>query len=294
VRRIAADCGVAVETGRKLSELTSIGIGGEIRHLLRPRTTAALSSIMAEMHRQGIAFRILGGGANLVGGPGPFDDPIVLMRTLKQEPAFESTTVRSGGGFNIKRLVRACLERGLAGLEWAEGIPGTIGGAIVMNAGSYGGQFSDRLVEVTWLAEDGTRRTRHVGPADFSYRTSPFRNEGAVVEGIFRMVEDEPRAIEERMKEMQARRVASQPPRERSAGCIFRNPPGESAGRLIDAAGLKGLTVGGASVSEAHANFVVNRGDATSGEIFELIERIKEGVSRAFGVELREEVVRWL
>src|SRR6266850_6710720 len=155
LQAIAGDCGVAVESGRRLAELTSIGVGGEIRCLLRPRSVAVLAALLAELHRERFGTRILGGGANLVGGPGPLEEPIVLMRTVRQEPVFERTIVRAGGGFNIKRLVRACAGRGLAGLEWAEGIPGTIGGAVVMNAGSYGGQMSDHLVEVAWLAPDG-------------------------------------------------------------------------------------------------------------------------------------------
>lgn len=294
VAEIAADCGVPVETGRRLSELTSLGLGGEILRLLRPRSPSALAGLLRELHEARIPFRILGGGANIAGGPGPFREPVILTRTLKQEPEFEGTKVRAGGGFNIKRLVRACVARGLAGLEWAEGIPGTIGGALVMNAGSYGGDMSQSVTEAAWLAADGSIRRRQVGPADFSYRESPLREEGIVIEGIFTLREEDPRALKERMEGYQARRMRSQPPGERSAGCIFRNPPGDSAGRLIDAAGLKGRAVGGASVSEVHANFIVNRGDATSEDLFRLIDTIKENVLKSAGVELREEVVRWL
>jgi UDP-N-acetylmuramate dehydrogenase len=290
---LAADCGVALETGRRLADLTSLGVGGPIRALLRPRTASALAALLAEMRRERFAFRILGGGANVAGGPGPFEDPVILTRTLRQEPAFEGTRVRAGAGFNIKRLVRACVGRGLAGLEWAEGIPGTIGGAIVMNAGSYGGEVAQVIREVAWLAPDGTLRRRHVGPEDFAYRTSPFRSEGVVVEGAFQLSEEDPRLLEERMRDFQGRRLRSQPPGERSAGCVFKNPPGDSAGRVIDAAGLKGLAVGGASVSDVHANFIVNRGDATSEDVFALIDRIKDRVLKATGIALEEEVVRW-
>ena len=294
VAEIAADCGIAVETGRRLSELSSLGLGGEILRLLRPRALASLSALVRELHRAGIPFRILGGGANIAGGPGPFDEPVILTRTLKQEPEIAGTKVRAGGGFNIKRLVRVCVTSGLAVLEWAEGIPGTIGGALVMNAGSYGGEFSQAVTEAAWLAADGTIRRRQVGPEDFSYRKGPLRGEGIVVEGVFTLRQEDPGALIETMRGYQARRMQSQPPGERSAGCIFRNPPGDSAGRVIDASGQKGLSVGGASVSEVHANFIVNRGDATSEDLFRLIDLIKENVLRAVGVELEEEVVRWV
>jgi UDP-N-acetylmuramate dehydrogenase len=293
LRVLAADCGVTLETGRRLAELTSLGVGGEIRALLRPRDAGSLARLLAEIHRAGMPVRTLGGGANIAGGPGPVEEPVVLTRTLKQDPVFDGCRVIAGGGHNIKRLVRECVARGLAGLEWAEGIPGTIGGALAMNAGSYGGEFSQAVVEVAWLAADGSWRRRHVGPGDFSYRSSPFRNEGVIVEGIFRLEEEDPQVLEEKVRDYQSRRMRSQPPGERSAGCIFRNPPGDSAGRIIDAAGLKGFTVGGVSVSDAHANFVVNRGDATSEDLFALIDQIKERVLHSTGVALEEEVVRW-
>ena len=293
LRELASDCGVTVETGRRLSELTSLGVGGEIRCLLRPAGRGSLSALMSELHAAGMPVRVLGGGANIAGGPGPIVEPVVLTRTLREEPAFDGTLVTAGGGCNIKRTVTACVKRGLAGLEWAEGIPGTIGGALAMNAGSYGGESSRAVVEVAWLAPDGTLRRRHVGPSDFASRTSPFRSEGIIVEGVFRLKEDDPVEIGRRMRGYQEKRMESQPPGERSAGCIFRNPPGDSAGRIIDAAGLKGFAVGGVSVSTVHANFVVNRGDATSEDLFALIDQVKERVFRGTGVTLEEEVVRW-
>ncbi len=293
LRELASDCGVLLETGRRLSELTSLGIGGEILSLVRPATVASLASLLSEMRRAGMPFRVLGGGANIAGGPGPIEEPVVLTRTIKREIAFEGARAVVGAGTNIKRTVTACVARGLAGLEWAEGIPGTIGGAIAMNAGSYGSDFSSAVVEVSWLAPDGSLRRRHVGPEDFSYRTSPFRSEGVIVEAVFRLRQEDPRELQEKMRGYQARRTASQPPGERSAGCIFRNPPGDSAGRVIDAAGLKGLAIGGVSVSDVHANFIVNRGDATSEDLFALIDRIKEEVLKRSGVTLVEEVVRW-
>jgi UDP-N-acetylmuramate dehydrogenase len=291
---LAADCGAAMEKGRRLAELTSLGVGGEIRALLRPRSTTSLAILLKSLREEGFGFRILGGGANIAGGPGPFEEPVILTRTLRQGPSFEGTSARVGAGFNIKRFVRACVLRGLGGLEWAEGIPGTVGGAMVMNAGSFGGEISQSLVEACWLSADGARRSRHVGPEDFAYRSSPFRDEGLLVEGAFQLMEEDPRLLDRRMREYQGKRIRSQPPGERSAGCIFKNPPGDSAGRLIDSCGQKGLEVGGVSVSEVHANFIVNRGDATSDDLFRLIDLVKKKVLDMTGVELEEEVVRWL
>lgn len=293
IQEMAAACGVPLETGRRLSELTSLGIGGPIRALLRPGDLTSLTALLGELHREGVPFRILGGGADIAGGPGPVEEPVILTRTVRQEIVFRGTKAILGGGCNIKRAVTACVRRGLSGLEWAEGIPGTIGGALATNAGSYGGEFSRVVEEVAWLAPDGSLHRRHPGPGDFSYRYSAFRKEGIIVEGIFALAEDDPRKLEERMRAFQSRRTSSQPPGERSAGCIFKNPPGDSAGRVIDSCGLKGFGVGGVSVSTVHANFVVNRGDATSADLFSLIDEIKERVRRECGVELEEEVVRW-
>lgn len=293
LRELAADCGVALETGRRLSELTSLGVGGEIRALLRPGDRQSLATLLSELHRAAVPIRILGGGANIAGGPGPVEEPVVLTRTIRQEIAFEGRRMIAGGGCNIKRAVTACVRRGLAGLEWAEGIPGTIGGALATNAGCYGGDFSQSAAEVAWMAPDGSLHRRQVGPEDFSYRFSSFRSEGVIVEGLFLLNEETPALLEERMRGFQARRTASQPPGERSAGCIFKNPAGKSAGQVIEATGLKGLSVGGMSVSGIHANFFVNRGDASSEDLFALIDVVKERVSKACGIELQEEVVRW-
>ena len=293
IAELAADCGVALETGRRLSELTSLGVGGEILTLLRPAERGSLASLLKELHGAGIGVRVLGGGANIAGGPGPVEEPVVLTRTLRQQIEFQGRRVIAGGGCNIKRTVTACVRRGLAGLEWAEGIPGTIGGALAMNAGCYGGDFSGNATEVAWIAPDGSLRRRHVGPGDFAYRSSAFRSEGVIVEGVFTLTEEDRELIDRRMRDYQARRMSSQPPGERSAGCIFRNPPGESAGRVIDSCGLKGLASGGISVSDVHANFFVNRGDGTSADLFALIDIVKERVREATGIELREEVVRW-
>jgi UDP-N-acetylmuramate dehydrogenase len=293
VEEIAARCGVPVETGRTLAEFTTIGVGGPARHVLRPSTIASLREVMQALRAEGHAPRVLGGGANVIAGPGPFLDPILLTRGIKHGPIFEGSRVRAGCGLVLKKLVGQCVDHGLAGLEFAEGIPGTVGGTVYMNAGSYGGQMSDVVREVAYVDPDGQLHCRAVSPDEFSYRQSPFTHGEILVEAVFHLTPSDPDALRARLRSIAGRRQASQPPGERSAGCVFRNPPGDSAGRLIDSAGLKGMAVGGASVSTVHGNFIVNRGDATAEDVLALIERIKQEVRARSGVELVEEVIRW-
>jgi UDP-N-acetylmuramate dehydrogenase len=162
-----------------------------------------------------------------------------------------------------------------------------------MNAGSYGGQMADVVREVACVLPDGTLVRRAVTREDFSYRTSPFRRGEVIVEAVFELSPGDPAALRARVQEISSRRLASQPPGERSAGCVFRNPENDSAGRLIDSLGLKGLAVGGASVSQAHGNFIVNRGDATAEDVLALIDLIKKEVRARSGVQLEEEVILW-
>jgi len=294
VETIAERCGVPVETGRSLADFTTIGVGGPVRHALRPSTIESMGRVLAELKRAGHRPLVLGGGANMIGGPGPFTEPVVLTRGIKPGPIFEGNRVRAGCGVVVKRLVRSCVARGLAGLEFAEGIPGTVGGTVYMNAGSYGGQMSDVVREVAYFDAAGTLHCRTVGPEDFAYRKSPFSPEEVIVEVVFHLTPADPAELEARLKQIGERRLKAQPPGERSAGCIFKNPPGDSAGRLIDSLGLKGLSVGGASVSQVHGNFIVNRGDATAEDVLALIDLIKKNVREKAGVTLEEEVILWL
>ncbi|HKY33192.1 MAG TPA: UDP-N-acetylmuramate dehydrogenase [Candidatus Polarisedimenticolia bacterium] len=293
VREIADRAGVPVETGRTMADVTTLGVGGPIAHLLKPSSIESLARVVRELAAAGHRPRMVGGGANLVGGPAPIGDPVVLTRGIKHGPLFEGSRARAGCGVVVKKLVRKCVEQGLGGLEFAEGIPGTVGGTVWMNAGSYGGQMSDVVREVSLLDARGTLTRRAVGPDDFSYRRSPFGPEDIIVEAVFELTPGDPAALAARLEEIAGRRLASQPPGERSAGCVFKNPPGDSAGRLIDALGLKGLAVGGASVSDVHGNFIVNRGDATAQDVLDLIELIKRRVREKSGVTLEEEVIVW-
>jgi len=294
VEAIAQRHGVVTEAGHMLAEYTTIGVGGPAAAVLKPDSIETMGRLLADLKRAGYRPRILGGGANLIAGPGPFTDPVILTRGIKHGPLFEGNRVRAGCGVVVKRLVHKCAERGLSGLEFAEGIPGTVGGTVYMNAGSFGGQMSDTVREVAWFDQEGELHRQAVVGSDFSYRRSPFQSGAVIVEAVFELTAAEPAVIDARVKEIAARRWKSQPPGERSAGCIFKNPAGDSAGRLIDGCGLKGLSVGGASVSLAHGNFIVNRGDATAQDVLALIDLVKQKVHEKSGVSLEEEVILWM
>src|SRR5262249_4037284 len=155
------------------------------------------------------------------------------------------------------------------------------------------GQMSDVVREVSWFDDASALIRQPVAPEQFAYRKSPFRRGAVIVEAVFELTPDDPARLEARLKEISQRRLAPQPPGERSAGCVFKNPPGDSAGRLIDRLGLKGLSVGGASVSTVHGNFIVNRGDASPQDVRDLIELVKLKVLEKSGVTLEEEVILW-
>jgi len=199
-------------------------------------------------------------------------------------------TLEADVGVLLSRLAVYAQQAGLAGLEFAHGIPGSMGGAVCMNAGAYGGEMRQVVTEVTALYPDGIRRFTG-DQAEFAYRHSRFLEDGAVVLGAaVRLTPDDPAAIRQRMDDLMARRRASQPLEWPSAGSTFKRPEGYYAGTLIDQTGLKGLTVGGAQVSEKHAGFVINTGSATCADVRELIRRVQEAVYKAHGVRLEPEV----
>ncbi|WP_051305196.1 UDP-N-acetylmuramate dehydrogenase [Desulfogranum mediterraneum] len=287
--------------------------GGRVDALVDVQDLEELGSLLSWLQGQGISWRLIGGGSNiLVASPrveGVFlrlKGGFCQARKLPDAPtAFGTGLVRAGAGCSLPRLVRCCSLEGLGGLEWAVGIPGTVGGALRMNAGAYGGTISHQLSRVSVIApagsdsNSGVWKVEQLGAEqiDFGYRSSRFPGAGpgeqpVIVSADFILDQAEPEDIRNREKEYSRQRRASQPQGTGfSAGSFFKNPPGESAGRLIEAAGLKGLEQGDAQVSCCHANFIVNRGQATPGEIITLMKRVQQGVADSAGVVLEPEVV---
>ena len=291
---IAADHGVRVERDVPLAGYTFFGVGGPMRVLLRPDSVDSIPGLLRDLHREGTAPRLLGCGTNLVAGDDPFPEPILYLADLTGAPEFTEVGVHVHAGFRLPALVRRAMREGRGGIEFAEGIPGTVGAALAINAGSFGGSIGEHVESFRIAEMDGTVREVRPQPADFAYRGSAFTGRGLILDSVLRLSHEDRDTVRERMDSIRSRRQASQPTKERSAGCIFKNPPGESAGRMIDQLGFKGKRRGGAVVSEVHANFIVNRGGATAADILDLTREIKEAVHGAHGIELEEEVAIWL
>ena len=273
------------------ARLTTLGVGGLCRWLFEPTTEDEAQAFVRTCHQEGLPYRVLGGGSNLV-VLGDVETPVLRLRlgAKAQRRGAELTAPASHGHI---ALAEAAATEGLSGLEWASGIPGSLGGAIRMNAGAYGGEWVQVLARYRFLTPEGDLVEKAPEAGEFRYRGSWFTPGHVVLSATARLAEGDPAGIRARMAEHRSKRGASQPVAKRNAGCIFKNPPGQSAGRLIEAAGLKGLRIGEAEVSPEHANFLVNHGRATPEDFAKLMARVREGVSRVHGVELQAEVEIW-
>lgn len=303
LRRLADLAFTRVRFREPLAPYTTWRIGGLADALVDVGTPEELERLFAFLREEGISWFLLGHGSNVLFGDGGFRGVVFRLvgafRTLAVSPQGGdifcppgTVLVLAGGGASLPGLTSLAARRGLAGLEFAGGIPGTVGGAVVMNAGAHGGEVKDVLRSVRLFTPDG--REVLAGPESlrFSYRTSTLQRERAVVvEAAFCLRPDDPEEIRARLAAFRERRARTQPVTARTAGSVFRNPPGDYAGRLIEAAGLKGLRVGGAVVSSVHANFIENVGGATARDVCALIDRIRDEVYRKFGVLLETEVV---
>ena len=269
----------------------SFRIGGPARALVRPASAEETAAVCRIVREGGAQPLIIGNGTNLLVTDGEVHRIVVQMGEHMADVArTDATHLRAGAGIPLARLAQAALGYGLAGLEFAHGIPGTLGGGIVMNAGAYGGELKDVVTEVTALYPDGVKV---LTPAelDFSYRHSVFSaGEGIVLGAKVKLESGDPDAIKAKMDDLMARRKASQPLELPSAGSTFKRPTGYYAGPLIEGCGLKGCRVGGAEVSSKHAGFVVNVGGATCADVLALIEKVQKTVYDAHGVMLEPEV----
>ncbi len=274
-----------------LARFTTFGIGGPARHFLCPRDVPELAALVAALAAADVPLRVLGGGSNVLASDEGVDGAVVRLAGDFARLAFEGRRVDAGAAVPLARLVRECAERGLSGVEGLVGIPGTVGGALVMNAGGRWGRIGDVVETARVLGACGAQSlTRE--EAGFRYRGSALSGRIVLGAGLL-MKESDPAQVAAWTCEYYEAKKAGQDMTARSAGCVFKNPDGRSAGALIDQAGLKGARVGDAEVSAVHANYIVNTGTATARDVLALVEVVRKGVREAFNVELELEIELW-
>lgn len=278
-----------MEKNYPLHLLSTWKIGGPAETVYWPETVEDLSSVWRRAQEKEIPVRLIGKGSNVLFPDGGLPG-ITLVTTALRGIHWGDYTVRVEAGYTLARLAQETGERGWSGLEFARGIPGSVGGAVMMNAGAHGGEMSACLHRVTVLWADGSIKRLERRDFDLGYRYCSLRGRAWLLEAELKFTPGDRRRILETMQENLRKRKANQPLQEPNAGSVFRNPPGDSAGRLIEAAGWKGKSIGGAKVSEKHANFIVNTGEAKSEDVRALIQTIVSDVQNKYGVVLQTEV----
>lgn len=281
-----------VSAEEPLSKYTSFRIGGPARRMAFPRNAEQLVLLMSFAGECGARPFVLGNGTNLLFPDEGIDRLVVNTRDMADIRLLDGGRVRAEAGASLARVANYACGQGLAGLEFAHGIPGSVGGGVCMNAGAYGGELAQVIEGVNVLFPDEGVRTVPCGDMVFGYRHSLLMEhpDAVVLSAVFALHPDDSAAIRGRMDELMARRKASQPLEYPSAGSTFKRPEGHFAGRLIEEAGCKGLTMGGAQVSEKHAGFVINVGGATCADVLALMAEVQRRVKENSGVTLEPEV----
>lgn len=288
-----ADFENIVRLNEPMAPKTWFRLGGPARYFIEPRSREELSAVVKRLAENNIPMYLLGGGANLLVHDQGVDGAVIsLSHNAFRRVVIDDRMVRVGAGKDAFELVSELAKTGLAGLECQAGIPGTVGGEIRMNAGGAFGDIGSSVAEVTVMDSFGQIFTRQRDDLVFGYRRSNITAK-IILDALFELTPENPGRLVDRVKEIWMYKRNTQPLKDNSAGCIFRNPDGLSAGKLIDEAGLKGSAVGGAEISLHHANFIIARHGASSSDVFALMELARKAVREKTGIELESEVVIW-
>ena len=283
--------GCRVQHAQPLADFTAFRIGGPAELVVTIPNEAAATLIVAACRIRGIPFFFLGNGSNLLCADEGLAGVILRLEGRLHTPVCREQILSCSAGIPLQRACRTAQQNGLAGLEFAFGIPGSVGGAVFMNAGAYGGQIADVLQKALLLSPDGTLREASGEELEMTYRHTALMDSGEIVlRADFALQPDDPEAVRQRMDDILARRQQKQPLEYPSAGSFFKRPQGAFAGELIERCGFKGAFVGGAQVSEKHAGFIINRGGATCRDVLELAHRVRQGVAEQTGFVLEPEV----
>lgn len=270
---------------------TTFRIGGPADYYLCPHSTEELQKILQICRENKLEFFILGNGSNLLVSDKGYRGVVIQLWKNFSDIETEDNTITVKAGALLSKVAAEALEESLTGMEFASGIPGTMGGAVMMNAGAYGGEMKDIIREVTVLTREGELLTLSKEEMNFGYRTSVVKEKGyVVISAELQLRKGDREEIRKVMDELKERRVTKQPLDMPSAGSTFKRPEGYFAGKLIMDAGLRGFSVGGAQISEKHCGFVVNKGDATAADVLGLIGEVQKRVQEKFGVALEPEV----
>ena len=284
---------VKVLVNEPMASHTTFRIGGPADYFVMPETVEELAAVLKLCKEEEIPYFILGNGSNLLVGDKGFRGIVIQLYKNFDGIIIEGTTVTARAGAMLVRVAKESGKAGLTGLEFASGIPGTIGGAMVMNAGAYGGEKKDVVTSVTVLSKEGEIKKLSNEEMKFRYRGSVIEDEDYIVlEAVMELKEGNLEEIQARMAELTVQRKTKQPIEFPSAGSTFKRPEGYFAGKLIQDAGLCGFQVGGAQVSEKHCGFVINAGGATAAEVMQLMKEVSDKVMNEFGVTLEPEVKR--
>ncbi len=280
-----------VYTDQPMSQHTSFRIGGPADILVKPCSVEQLSDIFMFCNKEGIPFFVMGNGTNLIVRDKGIRGLVIKVYDNLNKYRVNGDIIEAEAGILLSRLANIALENELSGLEFASGIPGTLGGAVTMNAGAYGGEMKDIIIQTQYMSPDGKINTIEGEQHNFGYRSSFIQSEGGIVlKSYLKLKKAAYDSIKSVMTELSAKRCDKQPLNMPSAGSVFKRPVGYFAGKLIEDCGLRGFRIGGAEVSSKHCGFIVNTGNATAEDVINLIKHVQETVMNNFGVELKTEI----
>ena len=295
VEEIAARLGIRADRGKRFADLTSLRVGGAIDWVIAPDTEVQAAAIVYELEKAGIGWRPLGSGSNVLADDGDHRYVVLNLSNMKGEVHIDGDLVSVSAGYSLPRLCIDVARAGLSGIEGLGGIPGTVGGALWMNAGAYDHEIGT-VTEKVRVAREGKIVEIPGDSIRWNYRHTSFQDGELLLGATLRLKPDDPNLIKARMDEAKSRRLATQPHGSRSAGCFFKNAPASKigTGKMIDDMGMKGQRRGSAVVSPVHANFIVTEGEnASASDALALAEEIRERVKREHGIELEYEVELW-
>ena len=290
--RFLDDNKIAYIASEPMKAHTTFKIGGPADLLVTVNSVDELQKALTACRERDVPFMILGKGSNLLVSDAGIEGAVIALSGAFKELSADGEIITAGAGVSLSKLCTVAAERSLSGLEFAYGIPGTVGGAVYMNAGAYGGETKDAVIEVVYMTPDGVLGTYSAAELNFGYRHSVFKeNDNIILYAKYKLAEDDRDAILARMDDFMNRRRTKQPLEYPSAGSVFKRPEGAFAGTLIEQCGLKGKRIGGAQVSEKHAGFIINAADATCGDVLNLVRLVQETVKRETGYDLECEII---